>query len=197
MSSHSTYCWAWKLTLKDMSVFGFTDHDGPLEIDGVVYEAAAGLTPKIDAVKGVLTSDRITPGDITAGRFDGALLETYRVNWTDISDITLVSTGRLGDIRTKGGAFEAEWSPLSAALARSTGRVFSRICDAAFGDARCGLDAAQFPDGTTCARTFAACKAFNNTANYRGFPYLLGDDALTKAPGAGEIFDGGSRYDHI
>lgn len=197
MSNATTHCWAWKLTLKDESVFGFTDHDRPLTIDGTVYEAAAGLTPEIEAVKGVLTSDRIKAEDIAAGRFDGAALQTYRVNWADVSDITLISTGLLGDIRAKGEAFEAEWNPLSAALGRSTGRVFSRMCDAEFADQRCRLDACAFPDGTTCARSFAACKAFNNTANYRGFPYLLGDDALTAAPVAGEIFDGGSRYDHI
>lgn len=195
MSRSTTYCWAWKLTLTDDTVFGFTDHDRGLTIDGVDYEAAAGLSPNTDNVKGVLTSDRITAEDIAAGRFDSAVLQSYRVNWEDVSDRTLVSTGTLGDIRTNGAAFEAAWNPLSAALGRSTGRVFSRICDAALGDARCGLKADEFPDGTTCPRTFAACKTFSNTANYRGFPYLLGDDALTKAPHAGENFDGGSRYD--
>lgn len=98
-------------------------------------------------------------------------------------------------IRQRGQAFEAEWTGEAAKLNRSFGRVYSKICDAEFGDERCGLNAADFPDGTSCPRSLEACREqFDNVMNYRGFPYLLGDDALQAAPQITERRDGSSRY---
>jgi len=76
-------------------------------------------------------------------------------------------------------------------LDRSTGRVFSRRCDAEYGDERCGLVA---QDGESCERTLEACKGFGNTLNFRGFPYLLGDDVLQKGVHLTPRRTGGSRY---
>jgi len=203
----TTLCWLWRITLSDGTKFGFTDHDVMLTIEGLDYEPETGLTPgetesrigfSIDtgAVQGVLTSERITSDDINSGRFDNAVIENFRVNWTDTSQVVAIAKGRIGTIRQKAGVFEAEWIGQSSLLDRSQGRVFSRICDAEFGDNRCALDPANFPEGTTCPRTFMTCRdQFSNTVNFRGFPYLLGDDALTAAPQEGEIFNGGSRYD--
>ncbi len=202
----TTLCWLWKLTLSDGVVFGFTDHDRALTINNLTYEASLGLTPSetetrlgfsIDtaAAQGVLTSDRITAEDIDAGRYDNALIESFRVNWQDSAQIVAMARGRLGSIRRKGDGFEAEWTGEGAWLDRSVGRVFSRLCDAEFGDARCGLTATDFAAGTTCPRTVVACQnQFDNILNYRGFPFLLGDDALQAAPQLGELRDGSSRY---
>ena len=90
--------------------------------------------------------------------------------------------------------FEVEMIGRTAQLDRTTGRVFSGYCDAEFGDIRCGLNVEDFPEGTVCQRTYAACEGFANKLNFRGFPYLLGDDALTRGPQEGELLDGGSRY---
>ena len=185
---------------------GFTDHDRSLEINGINYEASSGLTPSevdkrlgfsIDngAVQGALTSTQISAEDIASGFYENAVIESLRVNWNDTSQIVKMSRGRLGSIRQKGEAFEAEWTGESVLLDRSVGRVFSKACDAEFGDARCGLNADDFPEGTICPRTLTACRdQFENVLNYRGFPYLLGDDALQAAPQLGELRDGSSRY---
>lgn len=202
----TTLCWLWRITRADGTVFGFTDHDRNLEIDGINYEASSGLTPsEVDsrlgfstdngAVQGALTSNKISADDIKNGLYENAVIESFRVNWKDISQIVPMSKGRLGSIRQKGEAFEAEWVGESVLLDRSVGRVFSKICDAEFGDVRCGLNAVEFPEGTTCPRTLPACRdQFDNVLNYRGFPYLLGDDALQAAPQIGERRDGSSRY---
>lgn len=202
----TTLCWLWKITRADGQVLGFTDHDQNLVIGTQIYEGSSGLTPSevehrlgfaIDngAIQGALTSAAISAGDIKSGLYENALIECFRVNWADTSQILKMSQGRLGAIRQKGQAFEAEWVGEAALLERSVGRVFSKICDAEFGDARCGLDAANFPDGTSCPRTLSACRdQFDNVLNYRGFPYLLGDDALQAAPQIGERRDGSSRY---
>ena len=202
----TTLCWLWRITRRDNLVFGFTDHDRDITLDGINYEDSSGLTPSdvdrrlgfsIDngAVQGALNSDRISAEDIAAGLYEEAVLDSFRVNWNDTSQRVHMSTGRIGSIRQKGGEFEAEWTGESVLLDRTTGRVFSKSCDAEFGDARCGLNTADFPGGTVCPRSFAACRdQFNNVMNYRGFPFLLGDDVLQAAPQLGDRRDGGSRY---
>lgn len=192
-----TLCWVWRITLSDETIMGFTDHDRSFVFEGIDCVPAAGLDPQAasDDMVGILTSDRITDADVEAGRYDGAQVEILRVNWTDPSQFVAIASGYLGEIRRKGARFEAEWAGLASRLERSTGRVFSRTCDADFGDTRCGVDAAGFPEGTVCPRTFSACKnKFDNSQNFRGFPYILGDDALVAAPKEGEVRDGGSRY---
>ena len=204
--SATTLCWLWRITRTDGTVLGFTDHDRNLEVDGINYEASSGLSQSdvdkrlgfsIDngAVQGALQSDQISAEGINSGLYENAKIDCFRVNWKDTSQIVKMSTGRLGSIRQKGEVFEAEWTGESILLDRSVGRVFSKLCDAEFGDARCGLSAEDFPEGTTCPRTLSACKnQFNNVLNYSGFPYLLGDDALQAAPQVGERRDGSSRY---
>ena len=75
---------------------------------------------------------------------------------------------------------------------RVVGRTFGRLCDAALGDARCGLDLEAHP-GTVCDKRFATCGQFGNTDNFRGFPDIPGDDFLLARPLAGGRHDGGSR----
>ena len=116
-------------------------------------------------------------------------------NWREPEQRVHMSTGRLGSIRQNGETFEAEWTGQSVLLGRSVGRVFSKLFDAELGDNRCGLNIDDFPEGTICPRTFQACRnQFNNVLNYRGFPFLLGDDALQAAPQIGARRDGSSRY---
>lgn len=205
-SGATTLCHIWKLTRKDGQVLGFTDHDEALDIDGINYLALSGMGGgDVDSslgfsvdnshVQSVLSDDRITGDDINAGLYDSAELICSIVNWQDVSQRLTLTRGQLGEITQTGESFTAEWTGEGAKLDRSQGRVFSRLCDANFGDARCGLNAADFPDGTDCPRSFAACKGrFQNTVNFRGFPYLIGDDALTAAPLESDIRDGGSRY---
>jgi hypothetical protein len=201
-----TFCLCWTLTRRDGVSFGFTDHDADIEIGGIVHLARTGMSGgdsdsalgfSIDNghLQGALTDARITAEDINAGLYDGALLLIRRVNWASPLQHISLSRGYLGQITQQGDRFSAEWTGEGAKLDRSQGRVFSRLCDASFGDARCGLDPLEFPDGTLCPRSFSACQSqFNNVKNFRGFPFLLGDDALTAAPQESDIRDGGSRY---
>jgi uncharacterized phage protein (TIGR02218 family) len=48
-----------------------------------------------------------------------------------------------------------------------------------------------------CDKQFATCGAkFANTINFRGFPYMPGNDAVLATPSATQPLDGGSRYGH-
>ncbi|WP_427449925.1 DUF2163 domain-containing protein [Litorimonas sp. WD9-15] len=205
MSEVTTLCFLWRLTLKDGSTIGLTDHDVDLNIDGVTYsprsgaessliETQAGLAADSATLQTVLDLPNLSPQAIRDGALDTARIAQFRHDWRR-GETVLLSEGRIGDISQNGDRFEAEWLGLASLLDRSTGRVFSRQCDASFGDTRCGLNITDFPEDTDCPRTFLACRdQFANTLNFRGFPYLLGDDALQSDIRSADRRDGSSRY---
>lgn len=150
----TTLAWCWRVERCDGQVFGFTDHDGDLVFDGVTYRAATGLTGSdIEArlgresasgeISGVFDDSAITQTDLVNGVWSGAQVKIYRADWSDVSLRVKVWTGELGEVRHDGVAFRAGLNGLTRRLERSIGRLYSRHCDASFGDARCGIDASQ------------------------------------------------------
>ena len=194
----TTLCRIFILTLADGRQFAFTDHDAALTFRGLAAkpmdaaetEQRVGFDSDSGAVKSAFDID-LPRDDILAGVLDGATLAEHRVNWADTTQSVHLTTGRIGAVSAVGEGFEADWLGLTSLLDRSTGRVFSRRCDAEYGDARCGLTAQS---GQRCARTLEACAGFNNVLNFRGFPYLLGDDVLQKGLHLTPSRSGGSRY---
>jgi len=150
----TTICHCWLVVRRDGVVLGFTDHDRPLMVGGVLHEPQTGFTASeardtiglgADAtdVEGALSSDQISEADIAAGRYDGAAVETWLVNWSDPSQAALIRRSTFGAITRADGRFKVELEGLAAALDRPMGRVFSKMCDAELGDARCGFDIGQ------------------------------------------------------
>ena len=88
----------------------------------------------------MLTSDRITETDILDGRWDNAAVEVWRVNWAATSQRLLIRRGAIGQIRRGRLAFVAEVRSLAHVLGQTVGRTFQASCDAALGDARCGVN---------------------------------------------------------
>jgi uncharacterized phage protein (TIGR02218 family) len=147
----TTLSWCWRITRSDSVALGFTDHDRALSFDGTDFEPESGFAASeirsgsdlaVDAqdATGVLTSDRITETDILDGRWDNAAVELWRVNWTDTSQRVLLRRGAVGQIRRGRMAFVAEVRSLTHVLGQTVGRTFQAGCDAALGDARCGID---------------------------------------------------------
>ncbi|MET4130218.1 DUF2163 domain-containing protein [Roseovarius sp. MBR-6] len=147
----TTLAWVWRITRSDGVTFGFTDHDRTLSLIGTDFEPESGLTASevrsgsglsVDAqdAEGVLSSDRITETDILDGRWDNAQVELWRVNWGDTSQRVLLRRGAVGQIRRGRMAFVAEVRSLAHVLGQTVGRTFQAGCDAALGDARCGID---------------------------------------------------------
>jgi uncharacterized phage protein (TIGR02218 family) len=155
--------WCWRIVRSDGVTFGFTDHDRPLVFDGSTFESESGFTASelrsssdlsVDAqdAEGVLRSDRITETDILDGRWDNAEVEVWRANWSDTSQRVLLRRGAIGQIRRGRLAFVAEVRSLAHVLGQTVGRTFQASCDAALGDARCGVDledSAYQRNGTT------------------------------------------------
>ncbi len=147
----TTLSWCWRISRIDGVALGFTDHDRPLTFDGTDFEPESGFAASeiragsdlaVDAqdATGVLTSDRITETDILDGRWDNAAVELWRVNWADTSQRVLLRRGAVGQIRRGRMAFVAEVRSLAHVLGQTVGRTFQAGCDAALGDARCGID---------------------------------------------------------
>jgi len=88
----------------------------------------------------VLTSDTITETDILDGRWDNATVEIWRVNWADTTGRALMRRGAIGQVRRGRLHFVAEMRSLAHVLGQTIGRTFQASCDAALGDARCGVD---------------------------------------------------------
>jgi len=149
-SGVTTLAWCWLITRSDGQRLGFTDHDGPLLLDGVSCEPSSGLvpgpiraetgSPARGAAFGIVSSQRISASDIANGLFNAARVEVWRADWTDPDTRVRVFAGEIGEIRRAGSGFEVELAGLSARLNRRIGRVFAKTCDAELGDARCGVD---------------------------------------------------------
>jgi len=46
-----------------------------------------------------------------------------------------------------------------------------------------------------CDKQFSTCRArFGNAVNFRGFPFMPGNDTVLAVPGPGQVLDGGSRH---
>lgn len=147
-SGATSVCRAWAVTRKDGAVFGFTDHDRDLSFDGILFKARSGLTARAlqqttglsvdnsEAV-GALSDAAVTETDLMAGRFDGANVQAWLVNWGDVSERLQQFQGTIGEVARSGGAFRAELRGLTEALNQPQGRAYHRGCSAVLGDGKC------------------------------------------------------------
>ena len=147
----TSLCHCWRVTRRDGTVSGFTDHDRPLTVEGTTFEPRSGFTASearetlglaADTVEieGAISAATITGEDIAAGRWDGATVETLLVNWRASEEAATIRTQMVGRITRADSRFVAELDGPEAALDRTGGRWFRRTCDAELGDARCGVD---------------------------------------------------------
>lgn len=150
-SGATTLATCWRIVRGDGVVLGFTDHDQALAFDGTDFLPAHGLDggevahklgPQTDTseVVGILHSDAIAEEDILLGRYDGAVVESWRVNWRDPAQRHLVRKSTIGEIVREDGLFRAELRSGQHALNQPKGRLYQALCDASVGDARCGVD---------------------------------------------------------
>ena len=150
-SGAASLCTCWLLTRADGTKLGFTDHDRNLALNGVTCAAATGWTAGAAETElgvkagtatttGALDSTAITEADIAAGRYDGAGVEAWRVDWSDPANAVLLWRGTVARLVRTGTAFTAEIEGPLWLLQRSAGRTYSKLCDARLGDGRCRFD---------------------------------------------------------
>ena len=130
--------------------------------------------------KDISTSDFLASGAVVAAidarRFSVSGLGAYASGWFSGGKLTFTSganAGRPAQIKRHASGSLELWQAMSEAVAP--------------GDA--------FNVTAGCDKQFATCKSkFANLVNFRGFPYMPGNDAALAAPSTSQILDGGSRY---
>ncbi|WP_299414666.1 DUF2163 domain-containing protein [uncultured Sulfitobacter sp.] len=150
----TTVCHAWAITRKDGIVFAFTDHDMPLRFAGYEFRADTGLSAlalaqstglSVDNSEalGALSDASLREDEIEQGRFDGAEVRAWLVNWADTDQHWLNFRGHLGELTRADGGFRAELRGLTEGLNRPLGRVYQKPCSAVLGDGNCRFNLAQ------------------------------------------------------
>jgi len=147
----TTVCHCWLVTRTDGETFGFTDHDGDLSFEGHVFKAASGLSAgalqqttglsvdNSEAV-GALSDASVSEDDLAEGRFDGAEVQSWLVNWADVGQRLVEFRGNFGEVIRKAGTFRVELRGLAERLNQTQGRVFQAGCSAVLGDGRCKIN---------------------------------------------------------
>ena len=131
----TTLCHCWRIIRRDAVVRGFTDHDVDVTFSAVTYaartgldgaeaETALGLAVTGTQISGALNADTLTESDLANGRFDGATIETWLVNWADPAQRFLVDIGVFGEVRRNDHQFTAEVRGLGSALDEERGRLY-------------------------------------------------------------------------
>lgn len=154
----NTLAFCWRIERRDGVTIGLTSHDRDLDIGGLTYRAAPGMTPSavrsgigLDGedsdVAGALSSDAIGEADLMAGRWDGAALELRLTQWEALGEEPgalwlMLTRGEIGAVARKGGAFTAELLGAAAVLSGPVAPSTSPDCRARLGDGACRVDMA-------------------------------------------------------
>lgn len=195
--THLALCW--RLVRRDGAALGFTSHDRPLLVNGLRHESRPGMSPSavvlgdgvtVDdmEVAGALSAGALTATDLLAGRWDGARLDLFLVDWRNPgTGRQWLAEGTLGDVAVGTGAdagFMAELIGPGAALAASVVEICSPECRAELGDARCRVDLRPHERLT---RVTAALPDRVQLAGIIAADHVQGELAVLSGPQAGLI----------
>ena len=215
----TTLCRCWLLTRRDGETLGLTDHDMPLEFDGVTYLADAGMrTSALErnhhlAEEGmevftILSSPQLKEDALLRGLYDGAALTVWLVNWDDVASRVQLTQGWFGKVRREGAGFHVELQGTSSDLRQERMRVFRKSCDAVLGDARCGVDLAseKFRKRVSLWRVATPTDLYTFTVNNIEDGWFAGGHLLPPPSHGSRRYEirsskqvnrGGSVYQHI
>src|SRR5690349_5357259 len=110
----ATIAFCWRLERRDGIALGFTTHDRDLARGGLVYRAGPGMLPSAISlsdgfeaesldIEGALTSDAISAADLAAGRWDGASVQVFMIDWeAPDGEAFAVARGELGEVSIRG-----------------------------------------------------------------------------------------------
>lgn len=131
----------------DGNVFGFTDHDKRLTIDGVHYTPTNGISVTSITTSSGLNVDNlemmgfvalVSESEIQAGRWDHSDVRVFEVNWANPAlGINRLKRGILGDITLEDKALRCEVRGLTQYLIAAVGETTSKFCKADLFDDRC------------------------------------------------------------
>jgi uncharacterized phage protein (TIGR02218 family) len=213
-SCATTVCHAWQIIRRDKVRFAFTDHDQPVKFGDITFEANSGLGAKalaqttglsVDNTEaiGALNDASLREDEIEQGRFDGAEVKAWLVNWAKPEEHWLQFRGTIGEILRVDGVFRAELRGLTEALNRPLGRVYQKPCTAVLGDKQCRLglqNAAFFANLTVQSHEGGRVFTWEDLGGFDAGWFARGRLDVLDGPAAGlwglikhDRFDGTSR----
>ena len=142
------FCHCWRITRRDGTILGLTDHDAGVVFDAQEFLPDAGISVSaIDMrtglaapqpeIKGALSSPHLQADDLRQGLYDDAAFELWLVDWQLPDNRLLLLAGHFGAIRHSAGQFHVALRHNSDALHQNRGRLYQKTCDAVLGDKRC------------------------------------------------------------
>lgn len=150
----TTLATCWKVTRRDGAIFGFTDFDKDLTVDSLLYQARSGYTrsaihtianlavDNLD-IESAIDSETLSAADLRAGVWDGATVEIFLVNWSNLANGKIIlKHGTIGEVELKDTVFRAELRGLSQALSQQIVELYTPDCRADLGDTRCKVNLA-------------------------------------------------------
>lgn len=144
----ATIALCWRIERRDGVAIGLTAHDRDLVIDGLTHRAAPGMTPSAIArsdglepdtmdVAGALDHAAFTEADLLGGRWDGARVRLFAVDWTDPAARVALGEGTIGAVELAEHGFTAELRGATTGLDRPVAEETAPECRADLGDRRC------------------------------------------------------------
>lgn len=196
----------WNVVRTDGEVFGFTDHDQPIPIGGVIYEALSGFTASqlvtnaqlsVDnmELEGLFDSAGITDAELEAGIWDNAEIVIFEANYVTRTWTNTLLTGWLGQVRRNKGLFVAELRSLTSTLQKTVGDMITPNCRYKLGDLNCKVDLDVLTEhdvpvtSVTSRRIFVASSLGSTSPNYATGWYSWGVVTFTTGLNAGFSMD--------
>lgn len=189
-----------KLTRLDGTIFGFTDHDRELVVDGVTYvpthgadasaiETQAGLNVDQLEMRGFLDLLGVHEADISAGRWDYADVRVFAVNWANLAHGTMkLRRGRMGEISVTND-YTTDLRGLAQHLQQTILELAGETCAADLFDARCKIVATEGVfkfSGVAVSTIVQAQRQFTAAALGQAVDFFTAGEVLfTSGPNAG------------
>lgn len=171
---HTTLSYCWKIERTDGVTFFYTDHSKDLLFLGDTYKGNLGVSPttiskklglSVDnlEVSGAFTEE-ITFEDIASGKFNGAEVIGYLVNWQDLGDYQQEFQGVLGEVTYNDFSFSVEARSLSTFVNQTAGRAYQRRCPYSFGDNDCTVDLGPLTQSRVVVSVVGSTIVFDGSA---------------------------------
>lgn len=153
---------AWRVKRADHQVFGWTDHDEDVVLDGVTYRASGGLgvtaahttdTLAVPTLDITAFLDVSTEFELEAGYWDNSIVTMFEFCWDPLPlvmnqhTVNIIRHGQLGTVRRENTRFTAELRGETQRLNKRIGRQYTPTCPWRFGSVECGLDITPWTSG--------------------------------------------------
>jgi len=179
ISGEHRFASCWKILRRDGTIIRLTDHDSLLVLpnDGT-YQPQNGVEASARQkkeggpaanfeVRGVLSSDLITPEDLLAGRYREADVTEFMVDWRyPHAGVFRTHQYIIEDTQHDGREWKGSVVGLSSRLRHKKGRKLTRTCDADFGDSRCKVSLAAHTYTGSVVGIFSSRQAFTTSLNH-------------------------------